>query len=561
MTTTNVDHLPNEILERVFIFAYPEVDVFALTRFDGSSTSTWTLSHVSRKWRSVVLGSKPLWQRLLLKGGPPYPFAAEFRLRFAISRSSPMRFCVRVTSGYDVAPAAFDCRPSLKIRYVGRKITIFATTFAHANRLDALLEEDASWVSAHLAFCIYPMPFSQLRVLQLSGNDLPDGIMAGNLEAFPMDAPLLRELHLSRFKLNERAQHFLFSTLQIPWSQITHFTADCCQFWEPGPIVNDMWDIQPGEDHLTNLSRFLSHFSGLQQLNLLFDAEEKRWHPDDVCCIREDLKILTIRGASRVVVPILDHIWVPNLQKLQLDVLDGPDTQDWESEDGESEDCVSEDGELDDGEPEDEELDRGEPEDGELEHGESEHHESAVTLERYDSGSNFGSMVGPEVWETEFLECVDMFIDHLNGGEKMTSLVLHGLCDLPVLNWVQQLPNLQTLSVDFMDRELVNYLTWSTDSNRTLPFLELLTWNFDSTKTKMEAQRIVKMVRSRTTLSGNSATTPQACLRRIRLLHQPRDRELVAKSPLVEHLVAVGEIYLEVVDLKDLEWRPLRLYK
>jgi hypothetical protein len=43
MTTTNVNTLPNEILERVFIFAHPEVDVIRL-----GGSSTWCLSHVSR---------------------------------------------------------------------------------------------------------------------------------------------------------------------------------------------------------------------------------------------------------------------------------------------------------------------------------------------------------------------------------------------------------------------------------------------------------------------------------------------------------------------------------
>ncbi|RXW11704.1 hypothetical protein EST38_g14151 [Candolleomyces aberdarensis] len=348
------------------------------------------------------------------------------------------------------------------------------------------------------------MPFPALRVLQLNGEAISGGI---GEDIPPRIAPVLRKLHLTRFKLDEEYQAMVFSNLNFPWGQITHLTADCCNFEE----------AETGEKQLLHIQMFLNNFPNLQILTWLFDEdkedEEEDWDVGDVELDGKELKTLNIRGMNSVTVPLLGRTRAPNLQKLQLNLLDGPYAQDWQSDDSE-----------------------------------------------YTTSEASQRSWSPHIWEPGFLETISNFIDRLHDKGSMTSLVLHGIYDLPVLDWIQQLPNLRVLSVHLMDRALVKYLTWS-GPNRTLPFLESLTWSFDSVATKTEDQRIVKMVKSRTNPTASSVTAPQTRLIRIRLLHEPQDAEIIKKSFLVKYLEAVTRISLEIVDLEDLEWHPLRLYE
>ncbi|KAJ2936279.1 hypothetical protein H1R20_g815, partial [Candolleomyces eurysporus] len=503
-TITNVKSLPNEILESVFIFAHPEVDVFHEEYFGGSST--WTLSHVSRTWRSVVLGSKPLWRRLLLQGNPYHTLQAVpviSRLCLAVARSAPIPFSVRVTDPEEseLCDEVLDPLSSTR-RSPWERGVMFGPIFANAYRLETLLEEDCFIDSAYHMLSLFPMHFPALRVLQLNGEAISDDI--GEDIPIPRIAPVLRRLHLTRFKLDEEYQAMVFSSLNLPWGQITHLTADCCNFEKD----------ETGEKQLFNIQRFLNHFPNLQTLTWLFDEDEgEDWDVEDLELDGKEIKTIDIRGTNSVMVPLLGHTRAPNLQKLQLDLLDGPYAQDWQSEDSE-----------------------------------------------YTTSEASQRSWSPHIWEPRFLETISNFIDRLHDKGSMTSLVLHGFYDLPVLHWIQQLPNLRVLSVHLMDRPLVKYLTWS-GSHHTLPFLESLTWNFDSAATKKEDQRIVRMVESRTNPTANSVTAPQTHFVRIRLLHEPQDAEIVNQSFLVKQLGAVRRIYLEIMGLEDLEWHPLRLYE
>lgn len=503
MTTTKVNSLPNEILEYAFGFAHPEVDVFHHEYFGGSST--WSLSHVSRSWRSVVLGSKPLWSRLLLQNIPSDALhiapTVIPRLCLAIVRSAPIPFSVRVTDfGGDSESESYDSDsdpPSPRThRYRLQRGLIYGPIFANGYRLDTFWEEARFIESAYDMFSLFPIPFPRLRALRLNGEAIFVGI--GEDTPIPRIAPVLRELHLSRFKLTQDHQQIVFSSLCLPWSQITRLTADRCDFE----------DMTSGQ--LFHIHMFLNNFPNLQILTWLFDEdEEQEWYTEDLELAGDDIKTLNIRGKIAVLMPLLDHTHVPNLQKLQLDLLDGPCAQDWQSEDSE-----------------------------------------------YTTSEASQRAWSPHFWEPGFLKTISDFINRLHDKESMTSLALHGFFDLPVLNWIQQLPNLRALSVHLMDGALVNHLTWS-GLNRTLPFLEMLTWSFDSAATKVEDQRIVKMAKSRTNPPAGSVAVRVI---HIRLLYEPQDGETIKKSFLVKRLKAVARIHLEVLDLQDIEWHPLRLY-
>jgi hypothetical protein len=75
--------VPPEILERIFLLTYPEVEVFNDGRKNGAST--WSLANVCYSWRRAAIGSQLLWTNLWFDDRWIYTWQGKFTYKTFVS--------------------------------------------------------------------------------------------------------------------------------------------------------------------------------------------------------------------------------------------------------------------------------------------------------------------------------------------------------------------------------------------------------------------------------------------------------------------------------------------
>jgi hypothetical protein len=493
------DHIPHEILEKIFFLACPEIDVFHGKHAEalGDRSSTWTLSYVSRKWRAVALESKALWRRLLfVPRHHPQRCDMEprvvFRICLALSRSGDLPFSIRI-----------DLKGSESCWfYCSTTAWVFGPLFAHSRRLEAYIDDRLSDGLDVLSACTLPLP--RLHTLRVSGYHVPSSELRRPL--LDLDAPSLRTVWLHGMEVDDLTDEPLILSLSPrPYPQVRTLVSEGSDLGYPD-------GHEPSIGH-TFFKRSMSLFPNLETLQVFAEDPDSDyvWSPGHQQPTRmhmNNMKTVSIEGAGANILFILNQLRTPHLAELHLDLKDSPNL-DWDSSEDEDE-------------------------------------ESAVRL-----------------WESYFVKSVARFLNKLEHKSSLTALSFYGTSDLPILKIVADLPNLQALAVDqqLYDNELAEYMTWTLEkATRTLPHLESLTWKFVPDATDEENQRIVTMIDSRVDPPGTPARSNK--LDYVRILYEPAHLDdLVAEGTgLLDWLSADSGGYCLLVpqSLDELDWRPLR---
>ncbi|KAJ3519143.1 hypothetical protein NMY22_g13337 [Coprinellus aureogranulatus] len=280
-----VDNLPHEILQQIFAYAYPEVDIFHGDHASG--TSIWTVSQVSRIWRAVTIGSKALWRRLLVTASHYPPTVSEhkaaFRACLVLSRSGDLPLSVRI-----------DMTASGVWYFCSSAPAAFGPIFANSNRLQAFIDDDDC--DALEMLTAWDLPLPQLRMLRLSGRHASLGLQKPILQ---FDAPCLHTLWLNGLEQDLDTDEPLILTL---------FPKPCPQVRQLILESSDLGDVQ---------------FPDLEMLHATAeDLADEGSIPTPTRLEMARLKYISIEGPGENVTFIMDQIRAPQLVELHLDLKD-----------------------------------------------------------------------------------------------------------------------------------------------------------------------------------------------------------------------------------------------